>query len=204
MTGDGERHRVAVHESGHCYVAAVLGRRITAVTVTPGKRWGGTAHYSPGRTPGDRAWARLDPSQPLTLWPAAVRRSFETRALVAIAGDAAEHLLCWPTRSEPGRVPDPLAEQAADAAPLTDRQRLKLAAAEADMQGRTDLEQLEFLGQALYPDDFHARVTWWHWIDAEARAIVTAGADRIERLAAVLSDRGRLSGQAVREILTPR
>lgn len=202
--GDDERRRVALHESGHAYVAWALGRTVTGVTVVPGRRWGGTTHYgAPSPTRG-RDWDRLDPTVSVVLWPAAVRRSIEVRALGAAAGVAAEDVLWWPTRHGPVRTPEPLAERVAYAAPLTGAQRLRLAAWEDTARGLTDDEQLERLGAAMYPEDLPARVAWLRWVAAEARSIVTGGAERIERLAEVLADRGRLSGKAVRAVLESR
>ncbi|BCB79140.1 hypothetical protein GCM10022251_19650 [Phytohabitans flavus] len=199
MSGD-EQERVALHESGHAVVAWRLGRTPKGISCVPGRRWAGTAHFGLPQVRG-REWDRLDPSRPLTCWPAAVRRSFESRALTAAAGDAAEALLWWPAQGTHVRTPEPLAARIADTFPVGEAERVRFAAAAVDTDGLTDVEQLHRLALALYPDADGPRQAWLSWVDAEAKAIVAAGAERVERLAAVVQDRGRLSGRAVRDIL---
>lgn len=135
--------------------------------------------------------------RPYSTWPAALRRSFETRAIFTAAGDAAEHALYWATNGTT-RTPEPLAVQVAD---TTAGDRLRFAAAEATTEGMSDGAMLHHLGEAVFPDDDALRVAWLGWCAAQARSIVTAGAAQIERLADAALLHGRLGGRAIRTIL---
>ena len=194
------RLKAATHESGHCLALLRCGRPIGPVTIVQGKRWSGTTHYSPLRVP-EGAWSRLDPSLPVPCWPGQVRRKFDVTAICAAAGDAAEKLMWWPVQGDARRPPSAV-EVAADI--ITEpsrREELVLVAARADVKGRTDGEIIAFLGESLYPDAVATAVAWMAWVREEAELIIAQGADRVERLSAVLVDRGSMSGKAVRAVL---
>lgn len=199
-----ETRHVAVHESGHALVAWRLGWRVRGITCVPGRRWAGSMHYGRPAVRG-RDWARLDvcinTDRPVMLWPAAVRRDVEVRACVAAAGDVATRLLFWATDT-PGRPPEPAYVALNTPSSPAVRDLARLVAGESRSDGDTDLELLDGLSRAVYPADLDTRIAWLRWIDATACELVAAGAGRVERLAAVAVDKGRLSGSAVRTILT--
>jgi hypothetical protein len=194
--------KAATHEAGHCLALLRSGRRLGPVTVKQGARWSGSTHYSV--VPVERgAWTRLDPTMPVACWPGPVRRKFDVTAVCAAAGDAAERLLWWPGQGDARRLPS--AVEAAGDIIITEpsrREELIIAAARADTKGRTDGEILAFLAESLYPDAAGVAVSWLAWVRESAELIIAQGSQRVQRLAAVLSDRGTMSGKAVRAVLT--
>jgi hypothetical protein len=195
-----ERRRVALHESAHSFAAFAMGRPVLGLSVVPHRRWAGSAHFGQPRV-GGRDWARWNPAQPYALWPARVRRSFEIRGIFFAAGDAAEDMLHWPAIGAT-RTPDPQHVQVIEAPEPSVADRQRFAAAEATMDGLSDVDMLGHIAVRAFPDDPDLRVEWLRWIDGQARSIVTTGAAQIERLADAAQARGRLGGRAVRSILT--
>lgn len=191
---------VAIHEAGHAYVAWRCGRACGPVTVRPGPKWAGMAHSGPVTVPSG-AWARLDATRPVPLWPAAIRRKFDVLAMTTAAGEAAELALWWPGRTRRGGGALTEAGEIAASLPPSRTEEIRMAASRADTAGRTDPETLAFLAGALWPDDSDLRISWIAYIAAEARHMVAAGADQVERLASALAERGSLSGRAIRAIL---
>ncbi len=198
--------RISIHESAHSFMAWRCGRPVGPVTVKPGKRWGGTSHY--GRPViHSRELDRVTALRPVPRWPAVLRRKIEIQALISAAGEAAEHILWLPAALAAGtgsRAGDTVAEQASDLAaanPPTPREERLLAAEQASVGGMTDAERLASWSLVLYLDGGEAASAWRAWITAEARQVITAGPAPLLRLAAVLEERGSLSGKAVRAVL---
>lgn len=196
---DAQLYRTALHEAGHAYAAWRLGRGAGPVTVEPGNSWAGLTvlRLTPLR---QTELDQVDVDRPFPLWPAAVRRKIEQRALVAAAGEAAENTLDLPAGAM--RRPEPLVEQVRQlAAEPTRAEAEYFAVARADQQTPSDAEQLWKLMRAAYGDDTATGTAWLAYMAAEARAAVLAGAVRVHRLAGVLAEHGSLSGKAVRGIL---
>ena len=155
MTDDDDRRRSALHEAGHSYVAHTLGREVGGLSITPGLTASGVSFC--GGTP-YRAddWARLDKTKSITLWPPGIRASFEGDALVAVAGDGAEHTLFRPSRDVAVRVPEPVHVTAADMV-ITEAERLRFFSG-TDRPHLSDEEALALVAHEVYPNDLGAQV----------------------------------------------
>lgn len=189
---------VAVHEAGHAVVAWRLDHRLGWVTVEPGRSFDGcqTSWPAVAADPTD-----VDPDVPPPLWPAAARRNVEAEVMVLLAGDLAAELFARPTSGY--RSPQP-AERVIDQLPEpTDGERHHLANAQAEESYDTDdaralaLAVVAFGGHRLA-----AAAPWLTWLQAEARALLTAHADDVLRLADALESRRTLGGDAVYRVLT--
>jgi hypothetical protein len=190
---------VALHEAGHSYAAWYLHRPLGPVTIKPGQKWAGTSHYTPpALSPTD--WDRVDFTQPYPLWPARVRRTIDTRALIAAAGDAAETAIQLADAPPARRIGEGLTERVATMA-TTRAEQAQLAVAATDTAGLDDAETLWSLMRASHRDNTATGTAWLAYITVQARAIVTAGAPRILALADTLTTHGTLSGRAARAIL---
>lgn len=195
-----DRRRVALHEAGHSYVAWRLGCAVGPVTAEPGARWAGMAHFDAPR-PAAAELDTVDLDAPYLAWPAVVRHSIDTDALVAAAGDVAEDALWRGVARRPGA---PLAERAAElavVAPLSDTEQRRIRAGRDTTTGKTDAERLAELLALTHPDDHAAGAAWLAYITAAARTILTAQPAAVLRLAGQLAVDGTLSGAAVEAIL---
>ena len=85
-----------------------------------------------------------------------IRRSFEGDALVAVAGDGAEHTLFRPSRDVAVRVPEPVHVTAADMV-ITEAERLRFFSG-TDRPHLSDEEALALVAHEVYPNDLGAQV----------------------------------------------
>lgn len=193
---DAERlRRTAFHESGHAVVATALGRRVTFLSVRPGKHFSGIAPYAPPRIGPN---AKLN--RPAILQPAAWRRSLEIMTCVSLAGDIAGDLVSPRT----GYIP-----------PTEDQQLAEKVAQSLARLSRRDAKYLKTLERQeepfIYDGDSAAETAWLlsgeeaaqhlAYLRAVTRRLVYDRSRSISVLAEVLEQTKTLSGQRVREIL---
>src|SRR4051812_7028882 len=112
---DGERERVAVHETSHVIMAYLVRLKIEAVSIEPTEHYGGVAIWAMSSTPRSysmRDVEQLPPSWSSVFAPAPFRRHMEQRILTTLAGPVADSLLSDPARVSDYIEPDADQEQA--------------------------------------------------------------------------------------------
>jgi hypothetical protein len=189
-----DRERTAFHEAGHGVVAHALGRRIELLSIRPGAHYAGIAPYVAPRLPSNGKLHR-----PAILQDASFRRSVETRACVALAGNLAEEF-AGPTRHR--RWSDERTARKAVS---------KLA--ELSQRESESLERLERAEEPFPTDDQVAKDMSWilsgeqglaHliYLREVTRTILHSHRRAVVSLAEALLSKEVVSGRGAREILT--
>jgi hypothetical protein len=206
MTDPEQRHRIAVHESGHAAMAYLLHRRAGIVSIRPGAHHGGIAFHGPApKVPQEMFDRHL--GHPVPLLPATLRRSIETTIMISLAGDEAEFLL-WCRSPEKARFRPETAEDEAvaegfarDLVSLTRPEREKLDEAERS-EHKSDEDKVWLFANAAVGEPNEAGA-YLAWLRAVTRGLIwgTRCVRLIEALVPELLEHEVLSARAVRAIL---
>jgi hypothetical protein len=87
-----DRELVSLHEAAHAVAGHLWGVITGPVSIRRTRQWRGVAYVRPRRAANVDV-ERVDVALPHQLWPARVRRKYETEALIYLAGPAAERYL---------------------------------------------------------------------------------------------------------------
>lgn len=172
---DGLR-RTAVHESGHAAASFLLGfAGAGPVSIAPGRAYSGICFTGHPERIGPEDLNGMD--RPGPLLPARLRRSVETRVMVAMAGDVAAGLFWWAGRT--GRRPEGAGEAVAgrlEGPPLLPPRESRLLGEWAAAEGiESDAEAAARLLAALHGDDLAVAAAHGRYLEAETRRLLGAG-----------------------------
>lgn len=192
------RWRTAHHESGHTVAMIVVGMPLEAVSIRPGKHFGGIAH------PGDlRTWqAEIPPTfgtVPSVALPADFRKAWERRIVVSLAGELAARWAVPLTGFIPSPAEDFAERAAAALARLSPRHAELIVAAESADPTPSDEESAASDSYALVgPEESAAHLNWLRVVAGE---LVREWACEISALGAALLERPVLSGDEAKGIV---
>lgn len=205
--------RTAWHEAGHAVAAVRLRGKIGGPVSIEQRHhyWNGVAFVGPS-TAQLRDWAALNVAAPTPMWPARLRRSRETAAMILLAGRLAEDLIPYgadddfaPQITELLDAHATVGESPAVVAPVATPPPLTVAEQELlqSPPPATDDEQVEAVCFTLAGDRWRSlRV----WLRAETDYLLRLPPvrDQVEALALELLRHRTLSARAVRAVLATK
>lgn len=192
---DLEREAIALHETGHCLLAAAFGSTLGPVTITGDGR--GCSLHTPPPLVGVEPF---NADSPFLVWPAGVRRSFEADVAIYAAGDIAERLFGRPAQ---GRQADRVIDRAvelADLPPPTVDEASWAAYVVADDSMQSDEAFIADRARWAFVGDPEGRLIWLHLIAQQTERLLLAQEAKVRHFAKALAAAGTLSAAAVQSL----